>query len=177
MYWLKWQTVAFMRAAKASSNLHTCASLPELSSLDNAITNKNLMCYIEWRSKCHFNSMRAATLRLWLVFTFAHLSLCDSTKSSCAGTHCDLCAIYARIYANINLLAFSGLFCFQSVKVRKTVPMWCRLSSKLWQSCDLTNLNELKRTDSFIRKNFIYRNCTFHAERNAVYKNHNSFAI
>ena len=176
MYWLKWQTVAFMRAAKASSNLHTCASLPELSSLDNAITNKNLMCYIEWRSKCHFNSMRAATLRLWLVFTFAHLSLCDSTKSSCAGTHCDLCAIYARIYANINLLAFSGLFCFQSVKVRKTVPMWCRLSSKLWLSCDLTNLNELKRTDSFIRKNFIYRNCTFHAERNAVYKNHNSFA-
>ena len=100
--------------------------------------------------------MRAATLRLWLVFTFAHLSLCDSTKSSCAGSHCDLCVIYARIYGNINLLAFSGFFVFSQLRSVKSMPMWCRLSSKLWQSCDLTNLNELKRTDSFIRKTFIY---------------------
>ena len=94
MYWLKWRYVAFMRAAKVLTSLFICSS--ELSSLDNAISNKNLTWWLQWRVVCHFKSMRAAKiLASFHIFAKARLSLRHSAKISCAGSHCDVFAIYA----------------------------------------------------------------------------------
>ena len=54
------QVHASLRQRTKISYTFMRASSPELSSLDNAISNKNLTCWLKWRFGGHYDSVRVA---------------------------------------------------------------------------------------------------------------------